>query len=470
MDTSPKKVSANFLSISGSQALGLLFNLVSFGLIARYLTVENFGNFSLLLAIVGILSKLIDLGISPIVFRESSDSDKKYNFLNTAIGIRLVAFIIIQVLANTYLIIQNLSSQQIILFNILMLSIIFSAKMANFRDLFAIPFKVKLAMSTPSILSVLDSLVFLLAVIIMPLVKGGLLYLTIAYVFSNLPGFIILLIYLVKKYNVKFHPTLKNAKWLMKESAPLAGFVLFMSLFQQMDILLLKEISNSYATGIYSSAIRLVLPLNLIPNAMVTTVFPILIRKEIKREILIKSVYKALFFLSVAIAVIFAFKAEELISLVFGGKYIVAGRTTIILFISQIFMFLNFFSLSVFTADKKQKRNFFYAVLLVFVNVIVDLTLIPLLSYEGAAIAKLVAAITGFIYTFILIRKSKNTLNFLKSKQISWSILLILSMYILSNFHLVVYLTGSLIALSIITIITKFFSQKEIDYFVQIIK
>ncbi len=470
MDTSPKKISKNFISISVSQALSLFLNLIAFGLIARYLTVENFGNFSLLLAIVGILSKIIDLGISPIVFRESSNNVQDPNFLLTALSIRFFVFLIVQIIANIFLFIYNYSYNQIVLFNILMISIIISSKMANFRDLLAIPFKVNLNMFVPSFLTVIDSLVFLSLIIIMPLVKGGLLFLTLAYVFSNFPSFIVLLIILKKNYGFHFTITLNRAKWLLKESVPLAGFVILMSIFQQVDLLLLKELSNSYATGIYSSAIRLVLPLNLIPNALVTTVFPILIRKEIEREVLTESVYKILFFISITFTIVFAFKAEEFINIVFGQKYVAAELTSIILFGSQIFMFLNFFSLSVFTADGKQKRNFYYAVILVVVNIMIDILLIPKYLYMGAAVAKLVSAFLGFLYTLYLLRKNKVQFKYFKIRHFMWIVVFSLSVYLLSDLNLFLYLLGTFVVLIISTLITKFFSKKEINYFTQIIK
>ncbi|MCO6473126.1 MAG: oligosaccharide flippase family protein, partial [Melioribacteraceae bacterium] len=62
----------NIFSLTFGQGLPLVFNFVIFVIAARALGVENFGLFSSAIAIVGILSKFVDLGIEPIVFREFS--------------------------------------------------------------------------------------------------------------------------------------------------------------------------------------------------------------------------------------------------------------------------------------------------------------------------------------------------------------------------------------------------------------
>ena len=106
-----------------------------------------------------------------------------------------------------------------------------------------------------------DNFIFLLLVILIPFFKAKLLYVVIAYVLSNIPGFIFILYKLYQKHSYRFRFTLVKWKWLITESAPLLAYVIIIVLFQQIDLLFLRNIDSAFSTGIYSAALRLTLPL-----------------------------------------------------------------------------------------------------------------------------------------------------------------------------------------------------------------
>ncbi|MBL1212937.1 MAG: oligosaccharide flippase family protein [Ignavibacteriae bacterium] len=462
-----KNITSNFFSISFSQVINLIFNLLSFALIARYLLIEDFGNFSILIAVVGIISKVIDFGISPIVFRETSKEGSSFNLVNTAFTLRLLFFVFTALSTNIFLILTSSSQNEIIMLNILLLSIIISSRMANFRDLLSNPFKVHLQMHLPSLLNVLDTILFFILVLFMPHVNGGLLYLTFAYVFSNVPGFLILVFLLYKKFNFKLKLNIDNYKWLLKESAPIAGFVILMAIFQQIDILLIKLFENSYSAGIYASAQRLVIPLSIIPTAIVTTVFPIIMREEVNREVLIQVVYKVLLFISIVIATIFTFKSTFFISLIYSPKYNSADIPTVILLWSQVFIFFNAFSLALFTAERKQILHLYYSILLVLINVILGIILILEYSYLGAVIAKTSASLIGFLYIIFSIKIINVKIRLINWHSITWFLGIILSAYLLSNYNIIIYAVSLSLVFMLLTIITGYFNKVELNYFLR---
>jgi len=470
LSANPKNITNNFFSISFSKGIGLFINLVAFALIARYLKIEVFGYFSLLLAIVGIIAKMIDLGIGPIVFREASKGKSSEYLIHTAISIRLILFIIIFICSNIFFYFAHFNSLTIIIFNILLLNIIVSSKLANIRDILTIPYKVILKMQVPSFLNILDAVLFLILVLLMPVFHGQLVYLAAVYIIASIPGFLILIFHLIRHFKFKFKFSLKRYKWLLKESSPLAGFVVFMALFQQIDLFLLKYFDTSYSVGIYSSALRLVSPLNLIPNALVMTVFPIIIREEINRQWLIQGVYKILFFVSIVIASMFSFKSTFFVQLVYGSKYGVADMPTLILFWSQVFIFFNFFSLSLFTAGKNQIWNLYYSILLVALNLIFDIALIPKYSFLGASIAKILTSFGGFIFILFLVSKIYNNWKFIDLKFFMWFALVLASSYFISVFNIYIYLLLVPILILFFTFLTKYFNKRELNYFLKIIK
>jgi O-antigen/teichoic acid export membrane protein len=291
---------------------------------------------------------LIDFGLGPIVFREASKESGADKLLNSALSIRTVLYLVVLVGFNAAMFFLKFSETEFILSNVLFVSIILSTRMQNFRELLATPFKVHLKMHYPMTLTILDNLLFLIGVILMPFVKGGLYYFVMVYVFSTIPGFIIQFVFLESKFQFRPKFIFYKASWLIKESAPLAGFVLLTIIYQQLDVVLLTSFKDEYSAGIYSVATRLPMPLSIIPGIIVTTVFPFLVKHlehKTKTDLINSLVYKVLFLISFILATVFTFKSEQIVTLVFGIKYSAAGLPTSLIFWSLVFMFFNYFTL-----------------------------------------------------------------------------------------------------------------------------
>lgn len=410
--------------------------------------------------------------MGPIVFRESSKEEEGDKLLNSAISIRLVIYLSLVVIYNLVVSFLNFSLKEIILSNILFISIILSTRMANFRELLATQFKVHLKMHYPMTLTILDSLLFLILVAIMPLVKGGLYYFVLSYVFSTLPGFIIQFIFLEKKFNFKPKIIFYKAAWLIKEAYPLAGFVLLAIVYQQFDVVLLTFYKDEYSAGIYSVATRLTMPLNIIPSVVVTTVFPYLVKNlhdRIKTDSINSLVFKFLFLISFLMAIIFSFKSEAIVTLLFGTKFRSASLPSAMIFWSLVFMFFNYFTLDLLTAHSRQIINLVYSLLLVISNTLLNVLLIPEYSYAGVGFSKVIAGFLGFLFLFWALNKNRFALSFINPKFFAWTISIAVSIYFLSMLPLIVYLMASLILILFSLKFFNYFENEEWDLIFRLI-
>jgi len=410
--------------------------------------------------------------LGPIVFRESSKEEEGDKLLNSAISIRLVIFISLVVIYNLVVSFLNFSLKEIILSNILFISIILSTRMANLRELLATPFKVHLKMHYPMTLTILDSLLFLILVAIMPFVKGGLYYFVLSYVFSTLPGFIIQFIFLEKKFNFKPQIIFYKAVWLIKESYPLAGFVLLAIVYQQFDVVLLTFYKDEYSAGIYSVATRLTMPLNIIPGVVVTTVFPYLVKNlhdRIKTDSINSLVFKVLFLISFLMAIIFSVRSETIVTLLFGTKFRSASLPSAMIFWSLVFMFFNYFTLDLLTAHSRQIINLVYSLLLVVSNTILNVLLIPEYSYAGVGFSKVIAGFLGFLYLFWALNRNGFALSFINLKFFTWAIFIATAIYLLSMLPLIIYLMASLILILFSLKFFNYFENEELDLIFRLI-
>ncbi|MCU0415488.1 MAG: oligosaccharide flippase family protein, partial [Ignavibacteriaceae bacterium] len=461
------KVSSNVTSIFFGRGVEMLITLVSVTLIARNLGVEQYGLFSSIVALTVLLAKFIDIGFAPIVFRETSKKDATFDMLNTAFTLRTILILGLFVVFNGVSGLTNLSSKEILLSNILFLNIIFSSKYMNFRELLEVLFKVNLNMFNVMLFNSIDSIFLLVLVFLMPYVGGGIEYLVIVYVAANIPGFLLLIIFLSKNYKYQFSYSFKHGYWLIKESIPLFGTVILTTAFQQLDVLLLRSLDSEYSVGLYSAALRLTVPLSIIPQALITTIFPLIVRgRETGSASTMPAtrlVYKILFLFSFAISFIITFKAEHIIRLIFGVEYANAYLPMTILFWSILFTYFNTFTLNLLTVYNKQKYNFFGTLLIVIVQIILVVILTPIYSYSGVAVARVAAGAAGTIFFIFILKGIGIQFNFFSMRVAKWLFPLVIGVVALSFIPFYAYLPLTLILTVILTIKVKYFSPEEIN-------
>jgi O-antigen/teichoic acid export membrane protein len=461
------KVTSNVSAIFLGRGAEMLITLVSVTLIARNLGVEQYGLFSSIIAFTVLVSKFIDIGFGPIVFRETSKKDSTSNLLSTAFSLRIILLLALFLVYNTFSVLTDLNQKEMLLSNILFLNIIFSSKYMNFRELLEVLFKVNLNMFSVMLFNTIDSIALLIFVFLMPYLGGGLEYLVIVYVISNIPGFLLLIISLRKKYNYRFKFSLKQGTWLIRESIPLFGTVVLTTAFQQLDVLLLRSLDSEYSVGLYSAALRLTVPLGIIPQALITTIFPLIVRgRETGSASTMPAtrlVYKILFLFSFSISFIITFKAEYIIKLIFGGEYSDAYLPMTILFWSILFTYFNTFTLNLLTVYNKQKYNFFATLLIVVVQIILVILLTPIYSASGVAIARVAAGAAGTIFFIFILRGIGIEFNFFSIRVVKWLLPLVAGVLLLSLIPLYAYLPLTFLLTLILTIKVKYFSDEEVN-------
>jgi O-antigen/teichoic acid export membrane protein len=432
-----RKIAQNFLSILSGQISSFALNFISISLAARHLGVEEFGQFGYLLAVVLVLSKIIDFGFAPIVFREMSIDKEDFRLFNTAMASRFFSFIVMAILYNVYMFTVHVNHYDILFSNLLMLNVIVSSKVNYIREIMDVPFKAHIEMFTPSLLLFVDNALFLILIILMPFVKGGIVYFYVSYLVANIPGFILLFYYLYKKYKYKFSLALYKIGWLFKVSFSIYIFILLYILFQYVDTILLKIYSTKYALGIYAAATRLSVPLAIIPTAIIHTVFPLLNEKESEDEKeryrmpeskmkYLATTFKIIYILPFIISAAFTVKPEGLVGLVFGANYLDASVPTILLLWAQILFFHSVFVNNILYVYDAQKWGIFYSGIIVAVDYMLCIILIPHYAYLGAAWAKVASIAAGWIMTTIILKKYSNRMFFPDYRLILWSIAVII--------------------------------------------
>lgn len=467
------KIRNNTLIIFLSQLISLFLNIISISLAARYLDVDDFGKFNYLLAIVGISAKIIDFGFNPIIFRELSQNSNNGKYLGSVIIFRTIIVLIVICLFSFIGYVSNLSFLQISLIVILSINILLSNKFTNIRELVTIPFKVELKMYIPMYMIILDNILFLCFVLLMPLFEGGIYYFTIIYTLSNLPGMLILSLVLLRQYDFEFKFKLDEIRYLFKEALPLMGYIIFAVVYVQLDVLLLEYLSGSSAVGIYSSVLRLITPLKLIPSVTVITLFSLIVKNighNSQNEQIVKFVTKLFLLFSVAFSAFMFAGAKDIVLIVFGAKYEEAYLPLQILSLGIFFDIFSFFILDLFTAYNYQKYNFYFVILVTFVLLFSNILLIPSYNYVGASVARFIAGFVGYIFlVFILNKKIKISVNIISLKLIFCLILFVIGTIFFNQLNIFINALFNGFFLIILILIFKIFEPNEMKILMQFI-
>ncbi len=465
---SSKNVVKNIFSLTTGRLISIIINLASIMIVARILGVEEFGFFSFLIALTSVISKIIEFGFSPIVFRELSKSKNDFSKLNTALSTVIISLLLLIVFTNIVLLIVSTTPKDLIVINVLLCNVIFSSKIANIRELLSLPFKSRISMTLPISLVVLDNILFIVLLIPVYFFELNTYYILYIYVISNIPGFIFLLKLLKKRYLYKFQFDLSDSYSLIKTSLPLYGFILITALYQQLDVFFLKFWFGEYEIGIISVANRYVVPLLIFPAAIIDSLLPIIVKNRdqniTNNNTIILFIVKLSYLIYFIIASIFTFKSNIITSIIWGPEFVASSSPAIILLWTQIFSSYNFIFLNIFVAYNFEKWNFGYAILLLCMCLFTMTLLIPEFSFMGAAFARLFTALSGTTYFVLCFKVLQGEIYLLSPRAIIWSLIMLGSLYLFSALPLTYYLLLAVMVTPVITIFINYFNMNELHF------
>ena len=202
---------------------------------------------------------------------------------------------------------------------------------------------------------------------------------------------------------VKIRPCFNLRFWyfILKESMPIALTVTFGVIYVKIDIVMLSLIrGDNVEVGWYSAAVRIIELIHVIPAIIASAIFPIFSTLHKDSMDSLGKVYKTSFryLLVVALPIVVGtlLLSDRIIDLVYGEEYVNAIPVLRILVCSLIFVFVNYIFLNILVAADRQKINAIVTGICLFVNISLNMCLIPYYGYLGAAYATVITEIALF--------------------------------------------------------------------------
>lgn len=399
-----------FFARLSMMALSLLTTLF----IARNLGPTNYGELSYAVSFVAMFSFIAALGIDSVLYRELiKHPESRSELMGTALILKIVAAIFTSCL--TVLVAYTLSPADVSFWLITTLSLTFV-----FQSFYIINYEFQAAVKAKafSLASILITLILCLLKVTVVYFGNGVIYLTAILVLES-----ILLASSYLYLQTKYFTSIKNwtfsktrAVSILRDSWPFIFSSGFAVVYARIDQIMLKNLIDATAVGVYDAAVRLTEIWYFIPTIIISSLFPALVNAKQHSGITYSDRIKKLLLLilgiSVCISVLTVFSADLIVSLIFGSGFVNTATVLKIYIWSLVPLSLVTLFNHLLLAENAKVLLFSSAMLGMVTNIIGNYLLIPQYQATGAAAATIISSFTIVTYLsigFFFTRRKQTT-------------------------------------------------------------
>lgn len=359
--------------------------------IARYLGPERFGVLSYVLAVASFLIATARLGMDAVLVRELVRKPEIYDHLmGTAFWLMLITaalcFLVTAVGINA--VEDDFEVKAYVL--IVSCSCFFTAFLVGDYSFQA---EVKAKYST--ICKSLALFVMSLAKLLMVYLECELFWFVLASLVDHVLLAVLLLAMLLARRRISFFRYFRIGLvgGLLKSAWPMVLSSISILIYSRIDQLMIRKMLGMHEVGIYSAATRVYEAWMTLPFVISVSLLPLIIKAKERNEEeyhrRLEHLFRALIWLSIFAAVIVSFSSEWLMVFAFGEAFREAAPVVNIVMWTSIFAAIGSVSARYFNVENMERKFALRTILAAFLNIILNLLLIPKMGVVGAALATL---------------------------------------------------------------------------------
>ena len=403
--------------------------------IARYLGVNDYGILSFAISFTVLLGMGTDIGMTTFATREISKEKSLTNkFINNVIPFKVVLSVLLFIATALILILLGYDRLTIEVSLIISIETIFICMIKFIAGVFQAHEDVRIN----SIGDMIASLLLLLFTFITIFFDLGLKAIAMSYTLAYLIYMVIMVYEVIKYYGLpKFELDLPFWIDTAKKSIPFGLSIFFYTVYFSIDVVMIQMIAGDYATGLYNSAYKIVSVFAAFYVIYQYVVFPLMSKLYAEDTNLLKVSFEQSFKYSLLILLPLSIGvylySDYIINLIYSSQYALAAPAMQILIWTIVFLFINGVATSLLNSiGKEVSVTKIYVVAAIF-NIVLNYLMIPVLSYNGAAITTVLSEILILILMMYSISKTeyKPDLSLLKTvvKLIICGIILAIVLY-----------------------------------------
>ncbi len=390
--------------IVGCRVLQMLISLLISVLTARFLGPNNYGVINYATAYIAFFTSLCSLGIDSILVKEFiTHPDEQGEALGTTLVLQGCASILsVLSIGLIVSVIDQNEPLTVIVVVLCSFSVIFRV-----FETFKFWFQSKY-------LSRVSSVAMLSAYIVVSIYKIILLILEKDvrwFAFATSIDFIFMAIFLAVFYKKYGGPhltfSLIKAKKLLAESHSYIFTGMMVAAYGQVDRLMLKQMLGVSAVAYYSTATSICTMWTFILQAIIDSLYPSIIslksnnQSEYERKN--RQLYAIVFYVSLVVSLLFQVLGELVIYVLYGIEYLPATAPLKIVTWYTAFSYLGVARGAWIVCEGKQKYLKYIYFNAMLINIVLNLSLIPIWGASGAALASLITQIaTGLFFPYLI--------------------------------------------------------------------
>jgi len=191
---------------------------------------------------------------------------------------------------------------------------------------------------------------------------------------------------------------------------------IIVSYFNNIDMVLISKMVGTGAVAYYGASYRILGLMLFVPHAVMMTLYPVLILLKTSNEQNFRQVFKFAFYILMLLAFPLAtwitFNAEPLILFIFTDKYLSSIPALRILVWSGVCTFASFLAGYTLVIFHRQKFGIIISLTALFVNVAMNLLLIPLYGIAGAALVTVATELCVAVMLYVYIYRHEKLVPF----------------------------------------------------------
>ncbi len=390
--------------IIGCKVFQSLLQFVVGMLTARYLGPSNYGLIDYAASIVAFAIPIMQLGLQSTLVQEYVESpEKEGQIIGTHLTMNLVAAVTCMIGMMSFVVISNPGEKT----TILVCALYSVSLFAQALEMLQYWFQAKL-------ISQYTSLTGLVAYTIVTAYK---IYLLAAqksiywFAVSNALDYFVIAITLIVIYcklsNKKLRVSFRLFIEMFARSKYFIVSSLMVTIFAQIDKIMLKAMMTEEAVGIYSAAVTCAGLTSFVFSAIIDSFRPTIFEnKKSSQEVYENSLvlcYSVVIYLSLMQCIVFSVFSKQIIYILYGSDYAASASALSLVVWYTTFSYIGPIRNIWMLAEDKQKYLWIINLSGAVANVILNAALIPFIGVMGAALASLVTQIfTNFIIGFLL--------------------------------------------------------------------
>lgn len=379
MNSTRRTIAKNVSSLMAAQIITWVLALALTVFQPRYLGAANVGKLQLASSIWGVMTLMIVFGTDILLTKEIARAPEKTGELvGTSNILRMILFGVSFIVVSIYVRMVGYPPETIRVIFLVGVSVLIVAVAGSY--LAALQGLER--MEYYSISDVLSKGVMTVVTIILLLMGYRVFMVATVMIFGSLIGLVVQFFAVRKYQSLKFQFDRSKAVWMLKTAFPYLLVSGFLTIYTQLDVIILSLLLNEESIGYYGVANRLFGTFLFVPTVFITALFPVLSRmystgSDNMGKLFQKS-FEFLFLLSVPIGLGVFAVSKPVIDVLYGVQFVKSAPILAILGIVLIFTFQNTLLGRYFISIDQQNRWTVVMAVATVVTIPLDIMLIPI--------------------------------------------------------------------------------------------